>query len=34
METGAFDYIVKSDVTEQRLLEVIEKIRSIKKMPK
>jgi DNA-binding NtrC family response regulator len=34
METGAFDYIVKSDVTEQRLLEVIEKVKSIKKMPK
>jgi polysaccharide export outer membrane protein len=34
METGAFDYIVKSDVTEQRLLEVIERIHTIRKLPK
>jgi len=33
MESGAFDYIVKSDVTEKRLFEIIEKIRAIRQMP-
>jgi DNA-binding NtrC family response regulator len=33
MESGAFDYIVKSDVTEKRLYEIIEKIRTIRQMP-
>jgi DNA-binding NtrC family response regulator len=33
MESGAFDYIVKSDVTEKRLYEIIEKIRAIRQMP-
>ncbi|HLX93118.1 MAG TPA: response regulator [Puia sp.] len=34
MESGAFDYIVKSDVTEERFLEVIEKIQAIRQLPK
>jgi DNA-binding NtrC family response regulator len=33
MEYGAFDYVVKSDVHEQRLQQVIEKIRAIKQLP-
>jgi DNA-binding NtrC family response regulator len=33
MESGAFDYIVKSDITEQRLMDVIEKIHTIKQLP-
>ena len=33
MECGAFDYIVKSDITEGRLQEVIERVQAIKEMP-
>ncbi len=33
MESGAFDYIVKSDITEVRLLEVIDKIQAIRQQP-
>jgi DNA-binding NtrC family response regulator len=33
MESGAFDYIVKNDITEKRLYEIIEKIQSIRQLP-
>jgi len=33
MESGAFDYIVKNDITEKRLYEIIEKILSIRQLP-
>ena len=32
-ENGAFDYLVKTDVTEDKLQLVIEKIQSIRKLP-
>ena len=33
MENGAFDYLVKNDVTEDKLQLIIEKIQSIKRLP-
>jgi DNA-binding NtrC family response regulator len=33
MEYGAFDYVVKSDVTEERLEKIVEKIQAIKQTP-
>lgn len=33
MENGAFDYLVKNDVTEDKLQLIIEKIQAIKKLP-
>lgn len=33
MENGAFDYLVKNDITEDKLQLIIEKIQSIKQLP-